>query len=661
MPAIDDRQRRLVKRLCLALTVVTLALYSPSLRHEFLDYDDDIFVTKNEHVQKGFTGENFTWVFTNFEMALWHPITWLSHIADYKLYGMKAGGHHFTGVLFHTANSVVLFLVLLRLTRRIWPAAIVAALFAWHPLHVESVAWVSERKDVLSCFFWLLTMWAYLRYVEQPSFRRYVVVVVWFVLGLMSKPMLVTLPFVLLLLDFWPLQRVRLPGKEKVPALFHPVGIWRCAWEKIPLLALALGVSALSIIAIKKGGALISFGSVTLSERLANATYSYALYLVKMFWPSGLSVFYALNPRPGGQVVAAAAALLAVTIWVVLQLRRRPYLAFGWFWYLGTLVPVIQIVQIGGHGYADRYTYVPFIGVFIMVVWGVSDLSTWLNSRRRREEALTASASCVGQQALRTGWRPQSPMLATATGAVLGACLILSTLQLRHWQSITSLFTHSLNVAPTRNYVAHAHLGGVDLRADRLDGAILHYTQAVEGWSNYLQAHINLGVALFKKGRVNEAVAHFRKAIKIQSTDAESHYNLAVAMKQQGKIEEAAAEFTEAARLKPADADAHTGLGTALVTLGRVPEAIVELSEALRLKSTTGGGATASDHFELANALGVAGQFAEAARHYRETLQRQPDHHAARVNLAQVLDLLGQQQEASSASSRTPSATPNKP
>ncbi|MBI5775724.1 MAG: tetratricopeptide repeat protein [Verrucomicrobia bacterium] len=614
----NDSQPRFVKWICLALALITFALYAPALRFEFLDYDDDIFVTKNEQVQKGLVASNVGWAFTNFKMALWHPLTWFSHMADWQFFGSKPWGHHLSGILLHAANTVLLFLVLRGFSRRLWPSAVVAALFAWHPFHVESVAWVSERKDVLSCFFWLLTMWAYLFYTKKQSLERYTLVAICFALGLMAKPMLVTLPFVLFMLDVWPLDRLKLFSGQAAPGKpwwrqFSGADVWRLVRDKLPLLALAIGVSAVTVKATQVGGAFMSFDSLPLSARLANAVFSYGLYVVKTFWPSGLAVFYPHIARPAWQYLGAGVLLLTVTIWVVRDLRRRPYLAFGWFWFLGTLVPAIQIIQTGGHAYADRYTYIPLIGVFLMLAWGVAELA-----------------------ALKK-WPVKN--LALATGAAFLACLVASTLQLRHWKNNFTLFSHALEHT-THNYTAHGHIGGVYLHQGKLDEAIHHYSLAVKYWTKYVQAHNNLGAALFKKGRIDEAIVSFQNVVAIKPEDVDAHFNLGICLSQKGRSEEAVKSFSQAVKLKPNYADAQTGLGTALLSLGRAAEAVTPLVEAARLKPN------ATEHMNAANALGRSGMLDQAAEHYRAVLRLRPEMAEARMNLAGLLDTQGKSAEA---------------
>ena len=386
--------------ICVFLVVATFAIYSQVQDHEFLNYDDKQYVTDNLKVQAGLTRESVSWAFTISHHATWFPMTWLSHMLDYQLYGSHPKGHHLTSLFLHIANALILFIVLSRMTGALWQSGFVAVIFALHPFNVESVAWVAQRTNVLSTFFWLLTMWAYIRYVEKPNIKRSGLMVLFFALGLMSKPMLVTLPFVLLLMDYWPLRRFKL-GQEKgngdIPEKYTDKGpdILRLVREKIPLFLLATGAGIVTFIVQKSGGALQSMETISLSARLTNAMVSYLEYLEKTVWPKGLAVFY---PHPGNALAAwkgilCGLALVGITA-IVNQglLGRHPYLAVGWFWYLGTLVPVIGIVQAGFQAMADRYAYVPLIGIFIIVAWGVPELiSKW----RYKEKGLSISVGII--------------------------------------------------------------------------------------------------------------------------------------------------------------------------------------------------------------------------------------------------------------------------
>src|SRR5208337_1542954 len=429
--------------ICLILTAVTIGAFWQLKDNGFITYDDPAYISENPQVQGGLSRSGFLWAFSATTVAgNWHPLTWLSHMLDCQLYGVNPRGHHLTSLFIHLVNTLLLFWVWVRLTKRLWPSALVAALFAVHPLHVESVAWAAERKDVLSAFFWLTTMWAYLRYVERPGMGRYLLLPLSFALGLMAKPMLVTEPFVLLLLDYWPLGRWpqrpvvnsgRKKGKPTPGSGPHPAA-WRLAWEKAPLFVLAAISCLITIIMQKGAGAVASMDKLPLGARLSNALVAYVSYLVKMLWPRNLAVFYPhpLSGFPGWQIAGAGLLLAGVTALVLRGARRYPYLPVGWFWYLGTLAPVIGIVQVGAQAMADRYTYLPLIGVFIILAFGAADLGA---GRRPRQLALAASFSLA-----------------------LLACLIFSWRQAGYWRNSQTIFTQDLAVTGN-NSIAYSNLG----------------------------------------------------------------------------------------------------------------------------------------------------------------------------------------------------------
>ena len=555
-------------RVCLFLTIVTLSLFWQVQNHGFVNLDDDLYVTANRRVQAGLTIDGIVWAVTTTHASNWHPLTWLSHMVDCDLFGLNPGAHHFTNLLLHLANTLLLFLVFHRMTRALWPSAFVATLFAVHPLHVESVAWIAERKDLLSTFFWLLTMGLYLQYVKRPRYTRYLLVFLSFSLGLMAKPMLVSLPFVLLLLDYWPLGRLQFvssslatqsdPGKS--------VHFWsrrslmlRLVLEKMPLLGLATVSSIVTFLAQRSGGALESLNTIPLNVRLANAFVAYARYLEKTFWPHDLAVFY---PHPGRslpiwQVAGAVLLLLCITVLVLRTLRSRPYLTTGWLWYLGTLVPVIGLVQVGAHAMADRYTYIPLIGLFIVMAWGLSDtLARWPHRRAA---------------------------LATLTAGLLVAFMICSRIQVRYWQNSTALFQHTLNVT-TNNWLAHNNMGNALARQGRLGEAANHYSQALDIRPNDPMAHNNLGITLAEKGRLDEAVAHYSEALCIDGEFAAAYYNLGNALVQRGEFKKAMASYVKAVEIKPQFAEAHNNYAMVLAKQGKLDDAVSHFEEALRIK-----------------------------------------------------------------------------
>jgi protein O-mannosyl-transferase len=546
---------------CLALIAANLIVYAAVRHHDFVNYDDDDYVTTNAVVLHGLTWHGVSWAFTSGYAANWHPLTWLSHMLDIQLYGLDPGPHHLTNLLFHIANTLLLFGLLHRMTGALGRSAFVAGLFAVHPLHVESVAWVAERKDVLSTLFWMLTLWAYEKYVTRPSPRRYWAMLLFYALGLMAKPMLVTLPFVLLLLDFWPLGRVGMGP--------NPAGRWalsREKWativgllfEKLPLLALAVVSGIVTFVIHRRGGAVIGLDATPLHLRLANALVSYVAYIGKMLWPARLAVLYPYaQALPVLWVAAAFLALMGISVAVIRAARPYPYLSVGWFWYLGTLVPVIGFVQVGDQAMADRYTYVPLIGLFIIVAWGVPDL---LVRWPLRKIGLPASA-----------------------GLVILACAIAARNQLQYWEDSTTLWTHALAVT-TANNIANNNLGVSLAGQGKLDEAIAHYSEALRIKPDYADAHNNLGAALADQGKVDEAIAHYSEALRLRPDYADAHNNLGVSLGGQGKLDEAIAHFTEALRLKPDSAKAHNNLGVAMASQGKLEEAIAHFTEALRIK-----------------------------------------------------------------------------
>ena len=456
--------------ICAVLTLTTIAVYYQVCTYDFVNYDDNAYVYKNPNIQSGITPKAIKWAFTTGYACFWHPLTWLSHILDWQLFGPKAGGHHLTNLIFHIANTLLLFIVLKQMTHAFWPSAFVAALFALHPLHVESVAWVSERKDVLSTFFWMLTMAAYLRYTKHPSFIRYLLVLLTFALGLMAKPMVVTLPFVLLLLDYWPLDRfnaVISPKRKKVSKKYSLAYLFI---EKVPLFAMSLASCIVTFIIQKKGGAIHTGENYTFLIRLANASISYLQYIIKMIWPTRLAFFY---PYLGQNVsvlyaIISAALLLSVTILILRFAANNRYLVTGWFWYLGTLVPVIGLIQVGGHAMADRYSYITLTGLFIIIAWGLPDL---LAKWRYKKIALTLSALLI-----------------------ILAMTICTHLQLRYWRSSLTLFQHALDVTRD-NYMAHFCIAEPLREQGRLDETIYHYSEVIRLRPGHFDAQINLAYA----------------------------------------------------------------------------------------------------------------------------------------------------------------------
>jgi protein O-mannosyl-transferase len=596
--------------ICLLLLALTLAVYSQVRSYEFVNYDDPQYVGENVHVRAGLTVDGVAWALQSFDAANWFPLTWLSHMTDSQFFGMDSGWHHLTNVWLHALNALLLFAVLRRMTGARWPSALVAFLFALHPLHVESVAWIAERKDVLSAFFCFLTLWFYAGYVKRPGVARYLAVVAAFGLGLMSKPMLVTLPFVLLLLDVWPLQRASWPWN------------WPSArtllFEKLPLFAMAAGDSALTFLAQRQGGAVAPLAGIPLAFRLENGLVSYLAYIRDMFWPAGLAVLYPY-PRtlPIAEVALAALALAGISILVARQLRARPYLAIGWCWYLGTLAPVIGLVQVGTQARADRYTYLPMVGLFVMLAWGAAELVQRLP---RARNAVVAAA-----------------VLACA------ACLTVTWFQIQYWASSETLLRHTLEVT-SDNFITHHNLADYYLQHDRTDEARREDAEAVRISPLYLEARLNLALALSRMGKPVEAETEYRKALELHPEGKllyVGHSGLGAVLATQHRTAEALPELQLAAHLKPDSAESHYNLGVALLELGRNQEAVSELASAVRL---------APDDSEarqrLAMALAAQGKQNDAVSEFTAVAQQRPGDAVIQYDLAIALAQAGRLDEA---------------
>jgi tetratricopeptide (TPR) repeat protein len=646
------------------LALVTIGLYWPATSHDFVNYDDNLYVTENPHVQGGLSWEGIKWAFVNPVNSNWHPLTVLSHMLDCQLFGLNPWGHHLTSVLLHALNTVLVFVLLQRLTGALWRSALVAALFGLHPLHVESVAWVAERKDVLSTCFGLLMLLFYARYVQKAengklkaesggrfpssifhplSSSSYWLALLFFALGLMSKAMVVTWPFVLLLLDWWPLQRVssfkfsvsspglmppstlnsQLPGATK-----RSEGGSTLLLEKLPFFGLAVVMSVVTFVVQKQTGALAAVKKLPLGARCGNALISYCRYLGKLFWPADLAVFY---PHPGywpmEQVVLAGGLLLGITVWFIMVRRRYPYLLMGWLWYCGTLVPVIQLVQSGSHAMADRYTYIPSLGVLILAIWGAYELT-------RR-------------------WRYQMTMLSVAGCAAIVLSLGLTRHQLGYWRDSETLFRHAVAVTEN-NHLAHNNLGFTLGRKDQFDEAISQFQEAIRLKPDYAEAHNNLGFVLDKKDQTDEAIHQFQEAIRLEPDYAKAHNNLGIAFGRQRQTDEAISQFQEAIRLEPDYSEAHYDLGIALGQKGQTDEAISQYQEAIRLKPDF-----AEAHVNLAKLLAVRGRLNEAVSHYRTVIGLKPDSADARGNLANVLAAQGKLDEAVKEYQQTLALVPN--
>jgi tetratricopeptide (TPR) repeat protein len=620
----------------LLLVALTAASYWGVWGNGFI-FDDDVYIAHNQHVQRGLNAADAAWAFTSTYASNWHPLTWLSLQLDNQLYGLNPGnggpdrppqpGYHATNLLLHAANAVLLFLVLARMTGAAWCSAAVAAFFAVHPAHVESVAWVTERKDVLSTLFWILTLGAYARYAQRPGWGRYCLVVVALALGLLAKSMLVTLPCVLFLLDVWPLRRLppgrwlRLGSAAPAPGglACPPVPPWQLIAEKVPLLALAFGASAAML--FTQTGAMSSLQLIPLGVRLENALLAYVGYLRLFVWPSGLAAFYphrgilALyashgDPSLAGEAAAAGLLLAGITAAAWWAAPRRPYLLVGWLWYLGTLVPVIGIVQVGSQAMADRYTYVPFIGLSVAVVWGLADLVA--------------------------AWHVPRAVPAAAAAVALAGCVVASCVQTVYWHDPMSLWGHALDVTQG-NYVAHYQLGVALQEQGNVAEAQKHYESALRLNPAYPQPHNNLGVILEAAGRLEEALRHLLTAIQLEPTYADAYNNLGMVLAHMGKADQAADAFSRAVALDPAHVKAHFNLGIVLEKKGRLADAVVQYRAAIGLDPTY-----ANAYNNLGFALQAQGQRAEAVECFRRAVALKPADVGFRTNLAFGLQESGQ-------------------
>jgi protein O-mannosyl-transferase len=587
----------------LALAGAVAVLYAPVAGFEFVTFDDPEYVYRNRHVLDGLGWAGVVWAFGAGYAANWHPLTWLSHMADASLFGTWAGGHHLTSVALHAASAAVLLVAVERLGGRRWEAVVVAAAFALHPLRVESVAWVSERKDVLAALAWVGAMLAYAGWARRPSAPRYALVAAVFALGLLAKPMVVTLPFALVLLDVWPLGRVTRHGWRRVVV------------EKVPLFALSVVASIVTYRVQAGAGAVASLDQQPVLHRVGNALVSYVAYLAKTVWPADLAMFYPQALLHGGEVLGAAAVLLAVTLLALREAPRRPYLLVGWLWFLGTLVPVIGIVRAGEQAMADRFTYVPGIGLAIMAAWGAGELA------RRGDRAWWA--------------------VTAAAALVLLAWTARTRAQLATWRDSPTLYRHALAVTEG-NHVAHGNLGLLLLEEGRVDEAMAHFRAAVAARPLSAKMHVNLGVGLATLGRHDEAIAEYETALRLDGRLPLAHYNLGIELAERGRLDEAVARYEEAIRLDPEYALPRVNLGLALANRGRVEEAIAHYRAAIALDPTL-----VPAYNNLAVALERSGSVREALDAYRTAVRLQPGDPRARFNLGSVL--LGQGQAAEAA------------
>jgi protein O-mannosyl-transferase len=586
--------------LAAGLIAITLAAYWRVGNLPFLAYDDNTYVYENARVRQGLNPSNAAWAFTATRAANWHPITWLSLLLDARLFGMRSNAFHVENLAWHTLNVLLLFYLLRQMTGAVWRSAMAAALLGVHPVHVESVAWVAERKDLLSGFFALLAMMAYVRYVRRPSLGRFAIVAMLFVLGLMAKPMLVTLPLVLLLLDYWPLGRI---AREQDQGLITRQ-TWHVVLEKLPLLAISALACVITYSVQQRSGAMYLMDYVPLTTRLANAILAYAAYLGNTFWPLNLSVIYPLWTHVSAVTTAAAAAMLLAISWAAAWGARngRRYLAVGWLWYLGMLVPVIGLVQVGAQSMADRYTYLPLIGIFVAIVWGASDLlARW------------------------------PAALAWGAAAVLAACGMLTAWQTQYWSSTQKLFTRSVQIT-AGSPVAETYLANMLLAEGHTHDAVTHYRMALRASPDYVFARTNLAVALLAEKQYDEAVEECRLALRARRDYTAARNNLAAALFAKGDVDAALAECREALRYHPHSVEVHANIARIFAYLGRTDEAIAAWQAVLHGEPDDAVAAR-----QLAALLARKGQASEAIGILRRSLAVNADDTAAQRQLAELL------------------------
>ncbi len=608
----ERRKRRVTLFIFIALAAATIIAYELIRHNGFVGYDDNEYIVKNQHVAGGITQQSVTWAFTKPYASNWHPLTWISHMLDCQVFGLNPLGHHLVSVAFHIVNALLLFWILKRISGSIWASAFVAAVFAVHPVQVESVAWASERKTVLSGLFWLLTMAAYVRYTRQPAFGRYILVLLVFSLCIMTKPIVVTLPLVLLLLDYWPLKRIG--GRRTEDGRREEEGQkTSLKWliiEKIPLLAMSAFLSVMTFVSQKSGGAMSTTEHMPLDYRIANTFLSYIKYIGKMIWPSGLAVYHP-HPRTSfsdAAVVICTLLFVLITIFSIYMGRRKRYISVGWLWYVGTLVPMIGLVQVGAQAIACRYMYLSMVGLLIIVAWAVKDL---VESRFHLK--VIAAVSAI---------------------SVLSVFIILTRMQVGHWQNTITLFEHTLNVTKD-NAAAEHNYGHALSEAGLLDEAAIHLNRAVQLVPEFVEARNNLGKLYLKQGKISEAIDCFTELAKRKDAPAEVHYSLASALLMQKRYDEAISQLSIVLELDPSNAHAPSAMAVALMSAGRTDEAIACFNKYLRLNENS-----TELHYNLAVALTMQKKYDEAIRHFTRVTELDPNNAGALNGLARTLDNL---------------------
>jgi len=590
----DDFRKYRDLLICIVISAAILVVYWQVQHYDLIPLDDIDYITGNPYVKAGLTRDSIVWAIADIHTGYWHPLTWVSHMVDYQLFKSRVGGHHWTNVIFHILNSILLYAVLKRMSGSAWKSAFVAGLFAVHPLNVESVAWVSERKNVLCTFFWFMGMWSYAHYVERPTPYRYCLILMTFSLGLMSKPMIVTFPFTLLLLDYWPMGRLN--SWKMLPRLVS---------EKIPLFMLAAIVGIITFLSSLHGDVTIAVDKLPISDRLANAGVSYVKYLEKMFWPQNLAVFYPYSREFSSFQISADFLLLSVISCLAIFLGHKyRYALTGWLWYLGTLVPVIGLIQVGKQAMADRYAYVPMIGLFIIIAWGIPDL--------------------LG------GWPRRKIIFVVSSVAVMSSLMICTFLQVRYWQNGVTLFEHALRVTDMNSRVHH-NLGVALTNTGKFNEAVYHFAYAMRLEPEYAGPYGYMGIALSMQGKTDEAMVYYREALRIKPDDEITQNNLGVALSGKGKFDEAIVHFQQALRIRPDYPRANLNMAGALAAQGKMEEAIGYYEKALKLDREN-----AVIHNHLGLALADIGRDQEAIGHFQEALKIDPYYQDAINNLGSV-------------------------
>ena len=603
----------------LFLIMVIVIVYIQVGTFDFVDFDDNLYVTENNYVKKGLAVEGFVWAFTTSHAGNWHPVTWLSHMLDFELYGLNPSGHHFTNIAFHIANTLLLFFILFSMTEALWKSAFVAVLFAVHPLHVESVAWVSERKDLLSTFFGLLMIAAYYRYIKTPNFKSYLLVIIFLSIGLMSKPMLVSFPFVLLLLDFWPLNRIKFKNnyhlRSEKSANDGSKGIFLLIVEKIPLFILAVISCILTFIVQKSGGAVVPLEVLPLKTRIANASISYVSYIFKAIWPHKLAYYYPYSIATFSvwQICAAALLIISLILGAIYLSKQYPYVLVGLFWYFGTLVPVIGLVQVTNQAMADRYTYIPLIGLFIVVVWGVP--------------------------AILQKWHFHKIFLCVSAVVIILVLTTRAFFQTSHWKNSITLFENAVKVTEN-NFHALNNLATALADKGKYDEAFLYLSKVLKMDSQREDVRMNIANVLFLKGKPDEAISDYREILKTDSENADAHYNLACVLSSQKKYDEAILHYKETLRIDPEYSKAQYNLGNILLNQGKVKEAITCFAEVIKFNP---------DYVQAYNVVGCIlfrqRKFNKAKVFFLEAVQIDPTYSEARKNLETLDKILSKSKQ----------------